>query len=115
MPQLERTPALRVWRWLRRPRGFESHAPRALHSGDYSRLIPGGNPAAVVDFLFADAPPRAAVAFQQIVRLDKTPRTCRTDRETAGGQSAPDVLGSLNHIPSGIDHFLGLEERGIVL
>src|SRR5467141_3035400 len=110
---LERTPALRVWRWLRRPRGFESHAPRALPSGDDSRLIRGGNPAAVVDFLFADAPPRAAIAFQQIVSLDRPPRACRIVRETAGGQSVPDVQNRLNHIPSRLDHVRALEERGI--
>src|SRR6202158_2225600 len=110
---LERTPALRVWRWLRPPRVFESHAPRALHSGDDSRLIRGGNPAAVVDFLFADAPPRAAIAFQQVVCLDRTPRACRIVRETAGRQSVPNVQDGLNHIPSGFDHVRALEERGI--
>src|SRR5258708_1866777 len=55
MPQLERTPAPRAARWLPRPAGFESHAPRALLSGDDSRFIRNGNSASLVDFLCAEA------------------------------------------------------------
>src|SRR5260370_14865850 len=34
-------------------------------------------------------------------------------RETAGGQSVPDIQDRLNPIPSGFDHVRALEERGI--
>src|SRR5258708_17389021 len=113
MPQLERTPAPRAARWLPRPAGFESHAPRARLTRDDSRFIRTGNSAALVDFLFADAPPSAPVTFQQIVCFDWTPRACRIVRETAGGQSVPDIQDGLNHIPSGLNHVRALEERGI--
>src|SRR5260370_30688620 len=111
MPPLEPTPALRAVRWLRRPPGFESHAPLALHLGDDSRLIRGGNPAALVDFLFANAPPRAAIAFQPFVCLDRTPRACRIVREAAGGQSVPHFQDGLNHNPSGLDNLRTFENR----
>src|SRR5436190_15959382 len=113
MPRLEQTPRLRAWRWLRRPLGFESHDPLALLSGDDPCFIGSGDPAALVNFFFPDAPPRAPVTFQQIVCVDRTPRTCRIVRETTGGQSVPDVQDGLNHIPSGFDHIRALEERGI--
>src|SRR6266705_4126119 len=100
-PRLERIPARRAWRWPRRPPGFEAHAPRAFLSGDDPCLIRDGDPAALVDFFFADAPPRAPVAFQQIVCLDRAPRACGIVRETAGGQSVPNVEDGLDHIPSG--------------
>src|SRR5207302_7267127 len=112
MPRLERTPALRAWQWPRHLPGFESHHPLALLSGDDSGFIGSGDPAALVNFFFPDAPPRAPVAFQQIVSLDRPPRACRIVRETAGGQSVPDVQNGLNHIPSGFDHVRPLEEIG---
>src|SRR5205814_4886715 len=113
MPRLERTPRLRAWRWLRRLLGFESHDPLALLSGDDPCFIGSGDPAALVNFFFPDAPPRAPVAFQQFVCLDRSPRTRRIVRETTGGQSVPYVQDGLNHIPSGFDHVRALEERGI--
>src|SRR5205823_2642071 len=101
MPRLERPPRLRAWRWLRRLLGFESHDPLALLSGDDPCFIGSGDPAALVNFFFPDAPPRAPVAFQQIVSLDRPPRACRIVRETAGGQSVPNVQNRLNHIQIG--------------
>src|SRR5207248_9898541 len=62
---------------------------------------------------FPNTPPRAPVAFQQIVSLDRPPRACRIVRESAGGQSVPNVQNRLNHIPSRLDHVRALEERGI--
>src|SRR5258708_37202985 len=98
MPQLERTPAPRAARWLPRPAGFESHAPRALLSGDDSRFIRNGHSASLVDFLFANAPPSAPVTFQQIGSFDWTPRACCIVRETASGSSWPDGQDGLTHI-----------------
>src|ERR1700686_1469105 len=49
---------------VRQDSNLTQHAPL---SGDDSRLVRSGNPAALFDFLFPDAPPRPAIAFQQFV------------------------------------------------
>src|SRR6266446_3642954 len=46
---------------LRRPAGFESLAPRGRLLSDDSRFIRHSNPAALVDFFFADAPDKTGI------------------------------------------------------
>src|ERR1700687_2921350 len=94
-----------------RPQPFER--PQSLLLRDDPGAIRRGDPAPLVEFLFADAPPGTPIAFQKVFCFYRAPRACRIVWESSSRQSAPNVKDWLNYCPARLHHVRSLNERGV--